>query len=96
MKIEGEKYLDDKLKAEIEKLDGWCIKIPTIHISGLPDRLCLLPGGLAIFAEIKTTKKNPGRLQKWVHRKLRKLGFQVYVIGTSEDIKRLLYENKTN
>lgn len=96
MKIEGEKYLDEKLKRGIEKLEGWYLKIPTIHISGLPDRICLLPGGITVFAEIKTTKKTPGKLQKWVHKKLIKLGFQVYIIDTSEAIKELLYENRKN
>ena len=94
MKIENEKYLERKLKAEIEKLGGWCLKMPTLHIAGLPDRLCLLPGGVALFAETKTTKKRPKLLQRWMHTKLRKLGFKVYVIDTSEDIKKLLYENR--
>lgn len=90
MKIEGEKYLEKKLKDEIKKIGGWSLKLLATHITGLPDRLCLLPQGRLFFAEIKTTKKNPSPIQRLIHRKLRKLGFKVFVIDTSEQIKEII------
>lgn len=89
-KIEGEKYLDQKLKTEVEKVGGWCIKLLATHLTGLPDRLCLLRGGRVFFAEIKTTKKKPSKIQYFVHKKLRELGFSVYVIDASEFIKSII------
>lgn len=88
--MESEKYLERKLRQDIEKLGGWCLKIGVLHISGLPDRLCLLPGGRMFFAEIKTTKKKPTKIQTLVHNRLKSLGFQTELIDTSEQIKNLL------
>jgi hypothetical protein len=90
MKIESEKLLDKKLCAEVKKLGGWAIKIPASHLSGLPDRLCLLPEGRLFFAEIKTTGKKPTRLQLSIHKRLRDLGFRVYTINRSEVLHSLI------
>jgi len=90
MKIESEKLLDKKLSEEVKKLGGWAIKIPASHLSGLPDRLCLLPQGRLFFAEIKTTGKKPTLIQRAIHRRLIKLGFSVYVVDRSEDIHSLI------
>ena len=91
--IESEKTLDRKLSAELKKIGGWSIKLITAHISGLPDRLCLLPGGRLFFAEIKTTKQKPRKLQLSVQNKLISMGFEVYVIDNSEIIKKLIHES---
>lgn len=90
MKIESEKALEKKLSKEIEKLGGWSIKLLSTHITGLPDRLCLLPGARLFFAEIKTTKEKPKRIQSLIHRKIQRLGFRVEVIDNSEKIKELI------
>lgn len=91
IKIESEKKLESNLKTRVEKeLRGWCIKMLSSHIAGLPDRLCLIPGGKVFFVELKTTKQKPRKIQLWVHNKLRLLGFKVYVIDTSEGINDLI------
>lgn len=91
--IESEKTLDKKLSAELKKIGGWSIKLITAHISGLPDRICLLPGGRLFFAEIKTTKQKPRKLQMSVQNKLILMGFEVYVIDNSEIIKKLIHKS---
>jgi hypothetical protein len=90
MKIEKEKILEKKLSMEIEKLGGWSLKLLSTHVTGLPDRMCLLPGGRVFFAEVKTTKEKPKRIQIWVHNKIRALGFRVEIIDQSEKIKELI------
>jgi hypothetical protein len=90
MKIEKEKILEKKLSMEIEKLGGWSLKILSTHVTGLPDRMCLLPGGRVFFAEVKTTKEKPKKIQIWVHNKIRALGFRVEIIDQSEKIKELI------
>ena len=90
MKIEKEKILEKKLSIEIEKLGGWSLKLLSTHVTGLPDRMCLLPGGRVFFAEVKTTKEKPKRIQIWVHNKIRALGFRVEIIDQSEKIKELI------
>ena len=95
MKIEGEKFLEKKLKNTLKLKGGWGLKLLTLHIKGLPDRICLLPGGVVFFAEIKTTNEKPSRIQKYIHAKLRKLGFSVYIIDSSEQIK-VIIENEVH
>ena len=89
MLIESEKNLERKLVKEVESLGGWCIKFVCLHIIGLPDRICLLPEGVLVFVEVKTTKKKPRKIQLKVHQKLTNLGFRVEVVDSSEGIKNL-------
>lgn len=89
-KVESEKLLETKLKNGVEKMGGWCIKMLSTHLTGLPDRVCLFPGGIIFFAEIKTTKKKAKKIQILVHHKIRKLGFEVHLIDTSVQINQIL------
>lgn len=90
MKIESEKNIEKSLWKEVKSLGGWAIKLSASHITGLPDRLCLLPGGLIFFVEVKTTKKKPRKIQLIVHEKLRNLGFEVFIIDRIAQIKPLI------
>ena len=91
--IESEKTLERSLRNSVEvKLQGWCLKLLSSHITGLPDRLCLFPGGRILFVELKTTDKKPRKIQLFMHRKIRALGFRVEVVDTSEQIERLIRE----
>lgn len=92
MKIESEKLIERKLKRYTEDAGGICIKLAAVHVIGLPDRLCLLPGARLFFAELKTTKKKPRKIQRVWHIKLRKLGFRVEVIDRSEQIEKIFKE----
>jgi hypothetical protein len=92
----SEKALERKLKEVIKFNKGLYLKLLPFQFNGLPDRLCLLPGGVIFFAEIKTTGEKPKKLQTYVHRKLRTLGFKVFIIDTPEHIKEIakLYESR--
>lgn len=95
--IESEKTLERSLKNLVElKMKGWCLKLLALHITGLPDRICLLPQGIIFFAEVKTTGQKPKAIQLWVHAKLKKLGFEVYIVESSEDIKKIKEKYETN
>jgi hypothetical protein len=84
---ESEKTLEASFRKEIEALGGMALKLSSQLHRGLPDRLVLMPGGLAFFAEIKTTGERPTKLQKHCHAQLRELGFQVYVIDSTESLE---------
>ena len=88
--IESEKDLERKLNSEIKRLGGLSIKLLAAHFIGLPDRLCLLPGGRLFFSEIKTTGRKLRRIQQVVILKLENLGFDVYVIDKTEDVKQII------
>lgn len=84
--VESEKLVERKL-VELTKINnGMCIKLLCNHILGLPDRLCLFPGGKLAFVELKTTGEKPKRIQIFMHKKLRALGFRVEVIDTVDGV----------
>lgn len=80
--IEGqiEKYLTEKVK----KIGGFPIKVNSASLTGLPDRMILMPEGRIYFVELKAPGKKPRPLQIVVHRMLNALGFKVYVIDSKE------------
>lgn len=90
MEVEREKCLERELALRVRKSGGWSIKILSTHVSGLPDRLCMMPGGKLFFAEIKTTGEKPRKIQLHMHKKIRALGFRVEVIDRSKQITEIL------
>lgn len=86
----SEKTLEPALKKFVE-LDnkGWCIKLVALHISGLPDRICLIHPGIIFFVEVKTAGKKPRKIQLWVHNKIRSLGFNVFVLDNKEVLEEI-------
>lgn len=89
MKKESEKLIERTLVNEVKNRGGMCLKLPTIHVIGLPDRLCLFPKGHAIFVELKTTGEKPRKVQLYIHQKIRALGFTVIVIDTIKGVHDL-------
>ena len=87
---ESEKVLEAKFRKECESHGWMALKLlPQMH-RGLPDRLVLVEFGITFFAEIKTTGKKPTILQLHCHDTLRQLGFQVFVIDSSESLEMAL------
>ena len=87
-----ESRIENKLKTEIDKLGGKAYKFISPGESGVPDRLVLLPGGKAIFVELKRPGEKPRKLQLLNHKKLRSLGFDVRVIDTINGVKDFIEE----
>ena len=90
--VDSEKAIERLLVKLINQKGGLCIKLLTNQFIGLPDRLCLLPGGLLAFVELKTTGQKPKPIQIYVHNRLRSLGFRVEVIDTLQGIEDFVYE----
>ena len=88
----SEKTIEQNLTTRVKKVGGWSIKILSNHISGLPDRLCLFPGGRVVFGELKSGGKKPREIQLYVPRKMRARGFRCEVIDSLEQIKELIKE----
>ena len=79
-----EKEIEQKLKHEVERKGGLCLKFVSPGWDGAPDRICLWPGGRVSFYE---TKKPGGRLRALQARRLeqlRRLGFKAEVIDSKE------------
>lgn len=87
---ESEKDLEARLVKEIGKRGGLTIKLTSQFHKGLPDRLVLVEGRPALFAEIKTTGKKRTKLQELAGAKLEELGFSVAVIDCTEDLNQFI------
>ena len=85
-----EKQIEQKLCSKVKALGGMAIKINSLSMSGLPDRLVLLPGGKALFIELKAPGKEMRPLQVKRKRQLEKLGFFVYCIDDVNQIEKIL------
>lgn len=84
--IDSEKLVERKLVELVKARGGMCIKLLCDQLIGLPDRLCLFPNGEVVFVELKTTGRKPSRIQVFMHKKLRALGFRVEVIDTIQGV----------
>jgi hypothetical protein len=87
-----EEHLRKKVK---DVLQGIAYKFTSPSRRSVPDRLCLLPGGKAIFVELKAPGKKPTEGQLREHKRLRALGFQVDVIDSKEGVDEWVKNNTT-
>lgn len=82
--------IEQKLGRLVRRHGGECLKLTCPGNAGVPDRLVLMPGGLALFVETKRPKG--GRLsplQKVWRKRLTRLGFGAVVEATDEDLREL-------
>ena len=87
-----EKNVEDYLKAKVEDAGGMYIKIPAVYASGIPDRLILMPGGKAAFAELKRPqggRLSPLQRDYWLP-KLASLGFIAQRVKNYEEADELI------
>lgn len=77
-----EARIEKHLRDEIKKLGGCAYKFVSPGNCGVPDRLVLLPGGSAMFVELKAPGKKSTALQEKRQQDIRALGFNVTVIDT--------------
>lgn len=83
MKEEG---LERKLKKKVEAAGGLFLKWVSPGFSGVPDRICLMPGGRIVFLEIKRPGRTGGLSPRQIRviGQIRGLGFQVAVVNSEE------------
>lgn len=89
-----ENKIENRLIKEIEKIGGKALKFVSPGVSGVPDRIVLLPHGKIIFVELKAPGKKPSPIQNFRAKELRKLGFDVRCIDSVKKIKGLIEEVK--
>lgn len=84
--------IEKRLKNEIEKIGGKALKFVSPGVSGVPDRILLLPHGKMIFVELKAPGKKPSPIQEYRAKEYRALGFDVRCIDSTESIMELIKE----
>lgn len=81
MESDIEKYLKDK----VEQLGGLCWKFTSPGTAGVPDRI-ILYDGRAYFVELKTDQGRSSKVQKYIHKKMRKQKIDVYMIWSKKGV----------
>lgn len=86
-----EKDIEKRLVREVKKLGGLCLKWVSPGNSGVPDRIVLMPGGKAIFVELKKPGgREEGALQRYWKVTLGTLGFGCYTIYDYTEMQELI------
>ena len=81
-----ESSLVDKIKVN----RGFCLKFTSPSMTGIPDRIILLPKGKIGFVETKRPGGEPRPIQKKRIRQFKDLGFKVYVLDSKENIDEIM------
>ena len=82
-----EKYLGKLVK----DAGGVYLKIPAMYMTGIPDRLVLLPEGRMSFVELKRPIGGKrAMLQKYWNKKLTDLGYSSCFVQTREEADDLM------
>lgn len=85
-----ESKVESYLKKSISDRGALCYKLAILGKRNFPDRTILAPGGVIFFVELKVPNKDATKTQSWLHRNLRRLGFNIYVCKTKEDVDSVI------
>lgn len=86
-----ESKIENYLKTEVGKYNGMCLKF-TSSVSGVPDRIVILPDNLIYFVELKQEKGRLSKIQKYMHKQFNKRGVPVYVPYSKNDVDEFIEE----
>ena len=90
--IMREKEIEAALRTAAKKRNGVAFKFVSPGLSGVPDRLVLLPIGKLGFIELKAPGKKLRKLQEKRKSQLEALGFLVFCIDSKEEVEVVLDE----
>lgn len=82
--------IEKRLVSEVEKRGGECLKYFNPAKIGYPDRICLLPGGVLFWVEVKAPTKIPRNIQLIRMDRLVSLGQSVHVVDTFDAVDQLM------
>lgn len=85
-----ERELEKKLRDKIKQSGGRAYKFVSPGNSGVPDRIIVMPGAKIYFVEMKRPGEKPRKLQERQIEFLKKLGFEVLVISTEEELEMFI------
>lgn len=85
-----EQALEQKFVKAVKAKGGLALKFVSPNYAGVPDRLILIAYGHIGFVEVKAPNHKPRKLQETRIRKLRQMGFKVYVLDHEEQIEKII------
>lgn len=87
-----EKKLEQRLVKVVERNGGMCWKFISPGTPGVPDRICLLPGGRIIFVEMKAEWGRMANIQKYRKDQLTRLGYDARTIKGETQLQNFIQE----
>ncbi|HCI73682.1 MAG TPA: nuclease [Lachnospiraceae bacterium] len=81
-----EKEVEEKLVRMARMKGGHAWKFVSPGMSGVPDRIVLMPGGRMAFVEVKRPGEKMRPLQLRRKRQIEALGFRVYCLDDPEKV----------
>lgn len=91
----SEKAIERYLAACIKELGGICLKYANAGMVGYPDRICLLPGGVTVWVELKSKGEKPRVLQGIRFQQMASIGHPVHVCASKAEIDEVLEPYKS-
>ena len=85
-----EKEVEAALVKAAKKRNGVALKFVSPGLSGVPDRMVLLPDGKIGFIELKSPGKKMRLLQEKRKSQLERLGFLVFCLDSKEKVEVML------
>lgn len=85
-----EKEVEAALVKAAKKRNGVALKFVSPGLSGVPDRLVLIPDGKIGFIELKSPGKKMRLLQEKRKSQLERLGFLVFCLDSKEEVEVML------
>lgn len=85
-----EKNIEQSLVKAVKKKGGVALKFVSPGLSGVPDRIVLMPDGKIGFIELKAPGKTMRALQEKRKRQLEALGFLVFCLDNTEEIEVII------
>ncbi|MDI9468664.1 MAG: VRR-NUC domain-containing protein [Bacillota bacterium] len=86
-----ESNIEKSIRRKIEAIGGKFYKWNS-GVRGVPDRICILPGGRIIFVETKQEKRTPAKLQAYQIARLRELGCDVRIVAGRKEAEGFVEE----
>lgn len=87
-----EQALEQKFVKAVKAKGGLALKFVSPNYAGVPDRLILIAYGHIGFVEVKAPNQKPRKLQETRIRKLKQMGFKVYVLDHESQIGGIIDE----
>lgn len=89
-----EQKIELYLKKQIKLIGGKAYKFTSPGVSGVPDRVVIIPGGHIYFVELKAPGEELRPLQKAICNQLKNLGCDVRAIDSKEKVDLFIDEVK--
>jgi hypothetical protein len=88
----GESKVDETVAREAERRGWWALKMTRLKLAGMPDWFVLCSGGRLLIIECKAPDGVRSKVQEFVHGRLERIGFTVYLPHSPEDVRAIFQE----